>query len=47
LLAADLPFLFGEQLTDLLGRALEAGRAGAALADAEGRPQSLGRRMAG
>jgi molybdenum cofactor guanylyltransferase len=41
LLAADLPFLLGEQLTDLLGRALRAGRAGAVLADAEGRPQWL------
>jgi molybdenum cofactor guanylyltransferase len=41
LLAADLPFLLGEQLTDLLGRALGAGRAGAVLADAEGRPQWL------
>jgi molybdenum cofactor guanylyltransferase len=41
LLAADLPFLLGEQLTDLLGQALGAGRAGAVLADAEGRPQWL------
>jgi molybdenum cofactor guanylyltransferase len=41
LLAADLPFLLGGQLTDLLGQALRAGRAGAVLADAEGRPQWL------
>jgi len=41
LLAADLPFLLGEQLTDLFGQALGAGRAGAVLADAEGRPQWL------
>jgi len=41
LLAADLPFLLGEQLAGLLGQALRAGRAGAVLADAEGRPQWL------
>ena len=41
LLAADLPFLRGRQLTELLGRALAAGRAGAVLADAHGRPQWL------
>jgi molybdenum cofactor guanylyltransferase len=41
LLAADMPFLLGEQLRDLLGQALGAGRAGAVLADAEGRPQWL------
>jgi molybdopterin-guanine dinucleotide biosynthesis protein A len=41
LLAADLPFLLGEQLRDLLGQALGVGRAGAVLADAEGRPQWL------
>lgn len=41
LLAADLPFLRGSQLTGLLGLALAAGRAGALLADADGRPQWL------
>jgi hypothetical protein len=41
LIAADLPFLFSEQLTDLPGRALESGRVGAVLADAEGRPHWL------
>jgi molybdopterin-guanine dinucleotide biosynthesis protein A len=41
LLAADLPFLLGAQLTDLFGQALGAGRAGAVLADADGRPQWL------
>lgn len=41
LLAADLPFLRGRQLTELLGRAMAAGRAGALLADADGRPQWL------
>ena len=41
LLAGDLPFLLGEQMTDLFGSALAAHRAGAVLADADGRPQWL------
>jgi molybdenum cofactor guanylyltransferase len=41
LLAADLPFLRGEQLTALLGQAVADRRAGAVLADADGRPQWL------
>ncbi len=41
LLAADLPFLRARQLTELLSRAVAAGRAGALLADRDGRPQWL------
>ena len=41
LLAADLPFLRGEQLAALLSQAVAAGRSGAVLADGDGRPQWL------
>jgi molybdopterin-guanine dinucleotide biosynthesis protein A len=41
LLAADLPFLRARQLTELLSRALATGRAGALIADGDGRPQWL------
>jgi molybdopterin-guanine dinucleotide biosynthesis protein A len=41
LLAADLPFLRGGQLTELFGRARATDRAGALLADADCRPQWL------
>jgi molybdenum cofactor guanylyltransferase len=41
LLAADLPFLRNAELAGLLGHAQAAERAGAVLADADGRPQWL------
>jgi len=41
LLAGDLPFLTGDWLAALLSQAASAGRDGAVLADADGRPQWL------
>jgi molybdenum cofactor guanylyltransferase len=41
LLAADLPFLTGPWIRELLDRCTSAGRAGAAFADDDGRPQWL------